>query len=271
MNENEVPTFDRWSFDRRSHAASEVSALDFTDLRTMQVENHAASRSRRWIPTFAASDESLRLVLLWRAWRYLHGGGVRKPLPEKFLTNYAALDELATARMKQREVRAHSLSGAHFRAVHHCGSYMALQAAIAYRSWRLGWDSPAIANELHVSPVMVRVTLERLRRTADMLGLAVNISHLSKGMRRKRNVGPAPEPKKQLTPAERAAATIEKNVGILRTLAEQNGGVLPSVRRLCAAGHESSYRAARNARLLGQFKRHPRAKQRRTKRKGPKL
>jgi hypothetical protein len=276
-----LPYFDRWAFDgRRTHAASTDSALDYSDLRNIQVQSHGI-RTRRWIPTFAASDESLRLVLLWRAWRYVYSA-TRQPLPKKFLTNYAALDRLATAKMKKCQRHANHISDAHFQAVHHCGSYMALQSAIAYRSWRLAWDSPTIAVELGVSPVMVRVTLERLRHTAEGLGLPIDISHLSKGMRRKQKVGHAVtsvkhnarkkaqvrEPQKKRTPEElqaalenRKAATLEKNFQILRTLTEKNAGVLPGVRWLRVNGFEYAYCSVKRAGRLNLFRRHPRANQ----------
>jgi len=181
---NDLPRFDRWAFDnQRPHAASQESSLDFTDLRSIHVENHATPRTRRWVPSFASSDQSLRLVLAWRAWRYVYSG-THKTLPRKFLTDYTALDKLATAKLKRCERRACHMPGAHFRAVHRCGSYLSLQAAIAYRSWRLGWDSPTIAQGLGVSPAMVRTTLSRLQATAELLGLPINVSHPSKGKAR---------------------------------------------------------------------------------------
>src|ERR1039458_3452345 len=248
---NEVPHFDRWSFDRRSHAASEASSLDFTDLRTMQVENHAASRSRRWIPAFAASDESLRLLLLWRTWRYLHGRA--SELPKKFLTNYAALDKLATAKMKRCERRTkHHLPGAHFRAVHHSGTYMALQSAIAYRSWRLGWDSPAIATSLGTTAVMIRTSLERMRRMGEMLRLPLGISHASKGTTHRQNVG---RPTNNKGASQMKPATIKKHVQTLQKVARKHGGVLPTYSWLNAHGFFGAYESVRKSGALKSFRR----------------
>jgi len=63
----------------------------------------------------------------------------------------------------------------HVESIEHAGSYAALLIAIAYKAWRLRWDSKTIAEELGIGHSAVRQHLSRMRMTARWLGLKDDI------------------------------------------------------------------------------------------------
>jgi hypothetical protein len=175
MSAEAEPHFDNWAFENHVtvHAVSQETHLDYRDMQRMSVVRHSTFRAGRYIPAFSMSDQSLRLVLASRMWTYVKGGRVRR-VPERFLRNWKALRKLVDAKVKKLR-----RAGSHFPAP----VSMEIQAAIAYRSWRLGENSPTIAAALHVSPFMVRTTLDRVRKTAEKIGLEIGFEHHSKGKR----------------------------------------------------------------------------------------
>jgi hypothetical protein len=160
------------SFDRHQFAGWQPSHFvkDMTDAglaredrENIHTERHA-TRLRKWIPEWAASDEKLRAVLSARI--QCHATHFRS-----YLRRGLSGSELAIL------VR-------HKAAIKRAGSYEALHAAIAYRSFRLGWHSSAVAESLGVTAAMVRMNLMRMRDTARRLGFEENEpQHWSRGVK----------------------------------------------------------------------------------------
>jgi hypothetical protein len=173
------------------------TGLAFEDYERMSSRGSSIPlRHRRWTPAFAASDDKLRRVLLHRAWLYLHGSGKRNSEPADWKTINAAATKKAMEIFKTRFTNcpAHKRceSAAHIAAVKHAGGYLELQAALAYRAWRLGQDSCGIAETLGMSPQGVRVNLQRICEVARKLGYDTFRRHYSFGrLRPKRNRRPA--------------------------------------------------------------------------------
>src|ERR1035437_6288635 len=130
-------SFDRHQFAgwQPGHGMKEMTTagFDYSDRGNIQRVRHV-TRLRKWIPEWTSSDEKLRKVLLRRIQMHKHYSHVN----------------MKAFRLMQAEICA-----IHNDAVARAGSYAALQAAIAYRSWRLGWHSPDVAESLGVSPGMV--------------------------------------------------------------------------------------------------------------------
>jgi hypothetical protein len=125
--------------------------------------------------------QELRMVLLVRAWQYLHRDGTPPANSDWQEINREATTRAlqkhkirATVPLIQREMRAR-----HVEAVVRAGGYLSLQAACAYRAWRLGQDSVTVAESLGVSPCAARVILQRLRDIARELGFDVGAPHHS--------------------------------------------------------------------------------------------
>jgi len=133
-------------------------------------------RSRRWIPEFAMNASQLQSVLLHATANYIFRSR-KKNLPEIVASNLMYFDQLA--RDRQACMQAMLTGGAdekfshmqaHFDASEHCGGYMPLIAAIAYRAWHLRRHSPDIANEVGVTTTYVEHVLSNLGRIATSLG-----------------------------------------------------------------------------------------------------
>jgi hypothetical protein len=140
----------------------------------MHTEYHSA-RLAKWIPPFALDTAKLRTVLVFRGWMMAYG-------PKRFNSEipYAVIDAAATERslhFAENNFVDTARALAHTAAVRRAGSYLSLQGAIAYRAWRLGQNSIDIGDALGISPVNVRVSLERLKRCARALGYDVGKNH----------------------------------------------------------------------------------------------
>ncbi len=178
--------FDRYQFDRRPNAVSATTEISFDDYSRMGVQRLIGKRNgRRWTPRFAASDEQLRKVLTVAAYQYACGG--RMPVPAN--TSLDELKKLVTAMDLKKRVQ----SLEHYSDVQkrrHCrhlftnswnGGHLEVLAAIAYRSWRLGWDSPTVAQQLFMRPENVRIVLYRLCQVARKLGFETFVRHPARG------------------------------------------------------------------------------------------
>jgi hypothetical protein len=145
--------FDRCQFDdgllkRKSKIAVSVrytptgwdtTGIAYEDFRRMGVvDSSIPMRCANNIPEFALSDTQLRLVIQQRAQR--HGDGSNQ----------------------------HG-KNVHKRAVRRAGSYEAFLAGIAYRSWRLGQDSVAVAEQMGITPSVVRRHLHNMAKAAREL------------------------------------------------------------------------------------------------------
>lgn len=165
----------------------ESPGIAFEDYTRCHTEQHLG-RLPHWVPEFALNTEQLQIVLMARAWRYAHGTA---PFPQN--TNWERLNEAATARAL-RGFEIHPAASAnqfakrdkHIEAVQRAGGYLQLQGAIAFRAWRLNQDSVTVADSLGLTSVSVRVTLERLRATAEQLGFPTGKQGYTRGTKRRR-------------------------------------------------------------------------------------
>jgi hypothetical protein len=78
----------------------------------------------------------------------------------------------------------HEIQASHKAAVRRAGGYLELQAAIAYRSWRLGQSSPIVAESVGMTAWAVRAVLNRLRVAARELGYDTGRAGHSAGKKR---------------------------------------------------------------------------------------
>lgn len=158
------------------------TGVAYEDFGRMHSQERAPLRDRRWIPAFAASNEKLRLVLLHKAWSYIHHNKHTAPPDDWKTVNAAATKkalELFQVGFQHCPAHKRHESIAHVAAVKHAGGYLELLAAIAYRAWRFREDSCAIAEALHITPVAVRVSLQRLCTVARILGFETFARHSS--------------------------------------------------------------------------------------------
>jgi DNA-directed RNA polymerase specialized sigma24 family protein len=122
-----------------------------------------------YIPPFANDDQKLAQVLRERAWHFTHHLSTPCPPTLSLVLLNAAATQKATAESSKalRDV------------VKRTGGYMELQAAIAYKSWRLGIEAKEIAKELGISSSQVRQISRRLRAEAAKLGYDCGKRHHS--------------------------------------------------------------------------------------------
>jgi hypothetical protein len=74
----------------------------------------------------------------------------------------------------------------HRDAIKRAGGYLELQAAIAFRAWRLGMDSVGVAETVGLSPQAIRQALWRMRYAAKQLGFEVGRAGHTAGFQRNR-------------------------------------------------------------------------------------
>jgi hypothetical protein len=170
----------------KSVNAKKLGALGINNNATGQsdeglfVSHNDVTQRNAFVPPFAFNDEQLRLVLCYRAWRYVHHHA--EP-PTSW--NYEACNKAATKRalagydIDETAVEQIEIQNDHKKAVRRAGGYMELQASIAFKSWRLGMPSPEVALACRVSPWQVRQSLRRLRGIAAKLGFDVGRRHHS--------------------------------------------------------------------------------------------
>lgn len=172
------------------------NGIAFEDYARMSSRSSSVPlRHRRWTPAFAANNEKLQRVLKHRAWLYLHGCLSAATQPGDWKTlNAAATKKALESKVSFSNCAAHKRveNEAHMAAVRRAGGYLQLQSAIAYRAWRLGQDSCAIAETLGMSPMAIRVNLQRICEVARKIGYDTFRRHYSFGRPRpKRNRRPA--------------------------------------------------------------------------------
>jgi hypothetical protein len=156
------------------------SNIAFSEMAQFQIDDVPFQRNAKWIPPFALDAEKLRLVLRVRGWAAAYGG-MKRFNPE---IPYAMIDAMATARaLRPTNIKSCETSkennSKHREAVRRAGTYLSLHAAIAFRAWRLGQNSVEVAAEIGLTPVNVRVSLERLKRIARELGFDTGENHHS--------------------------------------------------------------------------------------------
>lgn len=168
-------TFDLFQFAKRSKAVSAESGIAFSDYGRMHSFGiKGKRRQREFAPAFANNSEQLRKVLAVSAFRYCRGG--RAPFPEGI--TLAELRSMADAKFNQWQSRRldnfpaveQEMVRRHIRSVERAGGYLHLHAAVAYRSWKLGYTSGQVASELQMTAPGVRLVLYRLSKIAKSLG-----------------------------------------------------------------------------------------------------
>jgi hypothetical protein len=188
-------------FDRRSRRpikgtlSKRLGSADLTYsdyLNGMHISSRATAYEMRllYTPTFAASDEQLKLVLAQQAYDYIcasHAGTTRfynaERVPQGFILNHDALAALANKATEARKTFHQTGQQINlYRHISWCqahGGYMALRATIAYKAWREARDSATIANDLGLNHCAVRQMLNRLCKVARRLGLETFPPHHS--------------------------------------------------------------------------------------------
>lgn len=180
--------FDNHQFaGRNNYPASATTGIAFSDYARMHTQTHGA-KPTAFVPPFALNDKKLQRVLLHRAWKYAHGGAT---LPAQF--DRDALNKAATARALNGYTISndaasiqHEAIAMHRAAIKRAGGYLEFQAAIAFRSWRLGMDSVAVAETVRITPQAVRQALWRMRNAAKQLGFEVGRAGYTAGKPRNR-------------------------------------------------------------------------------------
>jgi hypothetical protein len=195
--------YDPWQFAARKsfpveahYTAGEIEStgISFDDYSRMQTHRHS-SKPAAWVPPFAMNDSQLQKVLLMRAWKFVRGSRRAVPKPESI--DRDQINRAATAKgLRGYVIRPdappiqHQAHAMHKEAVRRAGGFLQLQAAIAFRSWRLGMDSVAVAETLGTTPQAVRAALWRFRDTAKRLGFdAGRAGHSAGTKRRKKKPG----------------------------------------------------------------------------------
>lgn len=172
-----------WNHDTKAHPVAASTGISFEDYQRMGTERHRMRQSKT-VPAFAQNETMLRRVILVKCWKYAKRG----PLPDDM--TLAALDADATkkalncpvgffnAPISQQEKGAR-----HAEAIKRAGGFAAFVGAIAYRAWRLRWNSMAVAREMGITSVNVRQVLSRLVRVAEELGFpSFETQHHSRGV-----------------------------------------------------------------------------------------
>lgn len=182
--------FDHHQFERRSVPVNGKNGISFDDAKRMQTQSRS-TKPAAWVPPFAMSDAKLQKVLLVRAWRYVHGSACRKLIPHPESINREEINRAATAKaLRGYTIRPdapaiqHQAHAMHQASVRLAGGFLQLMASIAFRSWRLGMDSVAVAETLGTSPQAVRASLWRFREIAKRLGFDVGPAGSTAGMKR---------------------------------------------------------------------------------------
>lgn len=167
--------FDEYQWQRRSKAVSAASQISFSDFDRMHAFGiKGRRRQREFTPAFANNSEQLRKVLAVSAFRYCRGG--RVPVPEGITLEElrgmadAKFEQWSSRRLENMPAVEQEMVRRHVRSVEHAGGYLHLHAAVAYRSWKLGYTSGQVASELQMSAPGVRLVLYRLSLIAKELG-----------------------------------------------------------------------------------------------------
>jgi hypothetical protein len=182
-------SFDNHQFaGRKNYPVNATNGISFDDYSRMQTHTHG-EKPAAFVPPFALNDKQLQKVLLLRAWRYAHGGSAA--FPEQ--VDRDSLNKAATKKALEGYTISnaapptqHRAAAMHRAVVKKAGGYLQLQGAIAFRSWRLGMDSVAVAASLGTTPQAVRQSLWRLRDLAKHFGFDIGRAGHTAGKLRNR-------------------------------------------------------------------------------------
>lgn len=185
---NQQPHFDLHQFYKRGRIISADSRIAFSDYERMHTARRKVQRGRRLdAPSWATNDKELREVVLRYCERrfYLRLGNKLNEVNP--LTNEQRLAQIRDKELKWAERCRENLLGLLARKkaepnntrldidIQNADSQIliarrgvaAIAVAIVYLYYRLGWDSPEIAQELGIKPPLVRQTLARLHNAAE--------------------------------------------------------------------------------------------------------
>lgn len=253
-----MSTFDPWQWaGRRSYPVEvtyttdgdfESTGLDFTDYQRMHTAQHAPRR-RDCTPPFSLNTEQLRKVLLLRALRYLRGTAA---IDEVHNADWEQVNGRATEKaLRGHEIRPdaprvqHEMQARHRAAIRRAGGFLQHLSAVAYRSWRLGQDSVAVAQSLGIEPCNVRAILQRLRDTARDLGFDAGVDHRSEARKRSAEIRlrrmaariaersaaqeaarkPQPKPEPKPIPKPKPEHKVRRKVDLQKVVALRNRGL----------------------------------------------
>ncbi len=163
--------FDLHQFWKRGLAVTRETGIAFSDYDRMHTSYRSTLRKVP-APLFAANDKQLADVIAHRCWRYAHGGCRQMPEVDK-----KQLKRMTTLQLKQIKDQRRGGEGSdqdyrhqvHVLNVQRIG-YVQMQAAVAYRSWRLNQPSTEVAASLGLTAYNVRIMLWRLVEVAEKLG-----------------------------------------------------------------------------------------------------
>jgi hypothetical protein len=166
--------FDEFQFQKRAPAVSAKSEIAFEDYTRMRAFSIKGRRRREYIPAFAWNNRKFCKVLAVGAFRYCHGGRVPFPegisLAELRQWSDAKFNEWSSRRLENLPAVEREMIRRHVSSVERAGGYLHLHATVAYLSWRLGYASPAVAEQLCLAAPGVRMILYRLTAVARSLG-----------------------------------------------------------------------------------------------------
>jgi len=163
---------------KRTRVVSEESHLAFSDIQRMHVHRHSATRGRRFIPEFATNPKQLRQVLTFFAWRYARPTKKKNaPVPEgitldelKRVTDERFEKDLKQNRRPKNQISQRETDAFERFCFVYDQGWLRVHAAVAWRSWLLGYESTQIAAGLFMSPQQVRIILWRMNLVARELG-----------------------------------------------------------------------------------------------------
>jgi len=167
------------------------TGIAFSDFERMHLDRREVG-AEAWVPDFVNNDNHFRRVLAQSTWEHMLRHGT---VPDEFVDNVGELQALSAAYMESVAKRPQgqaprrrlervddtvvetiipcdehfSNMKTHVITVQKAGGYMERDAAVAYHSWRLRWDSPTVGKELGLMPSHVRHILANLCASARRL------------------------------------------------------------------------------------------------------
>lgn len=169
------------------YMVSQETNISWDDSRSMGIRGKTSYNQKvRYTPQFAHNDEQLRAVILSMGTTFLNSrlaaaGPVTdwQEINRKCTAYILNLSSEAMAESQKPTVEIFQV------AVRHCGSYLAIFAAIAFHYWRRGQDSIAVAEMLAITPGNVRQHAFRMVEHARELGFETYAPHHTEGQRHK--------------------------------------------------------------------------------------
>ena len=149
--------FDRWQFENLHCYAKSV---DFNESTRMQTRARRGFRNTHEVPLWIFNDKKLRAVIA------RHIAKIACTETPKDFASLQIADRLALKRLRtNRSTENRTLA----KRAGRIGSLAAYFLAIIFWTYRCGYESPVVADLLHTSPLSVRQSIYRLKKTAARL------------------------------------------------------------------------------------------------------